>query len=270
MLPPVTPGSGPSYYAGEASMGDDQRRWRRPRLGTLEAVRAFWEAEACGERYTGSEAVDYAALDATRYRLEPQVPPFARFEQPFSGFGLEIGTGMGSDFSRNLARGGRWVGLDLTSRSLDHVRARCGRDVPLLRSDAQSLPLRTDTFDLVYSWGVMLHCPHPGWAINEAHRVLKPGGEALVMLYHSPSWVSLAAWLRWGWFRGLSPRQSVSYIESPGTQAFSARGAARLFSRFREVSVQPVQTSWDTRWWGPIGRVGGDTMGWFLLCRASK
>ena len=251
-------------------MDDGQRRWRRPRLGTLDSVREFWEAEACGERYTDAQAVDYAAVDATRYRLEPQIEAFARFDQPFAGLGLEIGTGMGSDFARNVARGGRWVGLDLTARSLEHVRARIGPGAPLLRSDAQSLPIGADTFDLVYSWGVMLHCPDPGRAINEAHRVLKQGGEALVMLYHSPSWVALAAWLRWGWHRGLTPSQAVTYMESPGTHAFSARAATRLFSRFRQVSVAPVRTSWDTRWWGPIGRIGGDAMGWFLLCRATK
>jgi len=254
------------------SMEDTQRRWRRPRVGTLDAVRKFWEAEACGERYTALEGdeVDYAALDETRYRLEPQIPAFARFGEPFSGFGLEIGAGMGSDFARNVARGGRWVALDLTSRSLDHVRARMGGQALLLRSDAQRLPVRDDLFDLVYSWGVVLHCPQPAAAIDEAYRVLKPGGEALVMLYHSPSWVALAAWLGGGWSRALSPRQSVSYIESPGTHAFSVRAATRLFSRFRTVSVRPVKTSWDTRWWGPVGRLGGDAMGWFLLCQATK
>ena len=264
-----------------------QRRWRRPRRGTLEAVRQFWEAEACGERYTNpaldaapgtgngvgdgaAGAIDYTALDTTRYRLEPQVRTFARFDEPFGGVGLEIGVGMGSDFVRNVARGGRWIGLDLTARSLDHVRARMGRPAPLLNADAQRLPVRDGAFDLVYAWGVMLHCPEPQAAIGEAYRVLKPGGEALVMLYHSPSWVALAAWLRWGWHRGLSPRQSVSYMESPGTQAFSVRAATRMFGPFRAVSVQPVRTSWDTRWWGPIGRIGGDAMGWFLLCRATK
>lgn len=252
-------------------MKNDQRPWGRPRLGTLASVREFWEAEACGERYRdAADAADYAGVDAARYRLEPQIPPFARFDEPFTGLGLEIGTGMGADFARNVARGGRWVGLDLTSRSLDHVRTRMGRQAPLLNADAHSLPLRSDAFDLVYSWGVMLHCPHPGQAINEAHRVLKPGGEALVMLYHSRSWVALAAWLRWGWRRGLTPTKAVTYMESPGTHAFSVSAAARLFSRFRSVSVQPVHTSWDTRWWGPIGRLGGNAMGWFLLCRATK
>lgn len=241
----------------------------RERHGNLNSVRDFWEAESCGERY-GLTADDYARIDQKRYDLEPQIPGFARFGTPFSGLALEVGLGTGADFQRNVARGGTWCGLDLTERSLQHVRTRVGNDVPLLNGDAQRLPFSDCSFDLLYSWGVLLCCQNMDEAISEVYRVLKPNGTALIMLYHSRSWVALAAWLRWGWYRGISPRGSVTYMESPGTKAFPQAEATRLFSQFSHRSVRSVHTSWDTRWFGPIGRLGGDKMGWFLLCEAIK
>lgn len=90
------------------------------------------------------------------------------------------------------------------------------------------------------------------------------------MLYHSRSWVAAAAWLRWGWWRGLSPKAAVSYMESPGCQAFSIADTERLLGEFAEVEVRAVHTSWDERWFGPLGKIGGDRLGWFLLCNARK
>lgn len=242
---------------------------RGVRSGTAASVRAFWEREACGERYGGID-VNYAQIDRIRYHLEPQIPGFAQFHTPFEGRALEIGLGTGADHCRNVQRGGEWYGIDLTARSLTHVRKRIGAASRLVNGDAEQLPFADGVFDLIYSWGVLLCCPHIERSIAEVHRVLRPGGRALLMLYHARSWVALAAWLRWGWFRGLSPAGAVSYMESPGTQAFTVNQAARLLGGFSVKSVRSVHTSWDTRWLGPLGRVGGDRMGWFLLCEAVK
>jgi len=240
----------------------------RGRWGTTESVRDFWEAESCGERYGDGQR--YEEIDRVRYELEPQIPAFATFGDEFSGLALEIGLGTGSDYERNQARGGAWIGVDLTGRALDHVRRRVGHSGRLVQADAQALPFRDGTFDFLYSWGVLLCCPKISAAIDEVWRVLKPGGEVRLMLYHSRSWVAMAAWLRWGWWRGLSPKVAVTYMESPGTQAFTVREAYQLLARFSEVSVRSSHTTWDERWLGPIGKLGGDHMGWFLLCTGRR
>jgi ubiquinone/menaquinone biosynthesis C-methylase UbiE len=63
-----------------------------------------------------------------------------------------------------------------------------GLGAELRVADAESLPFGDASFDLVYSHGVLHHTPDIGRAINEVHRVLKPGGTALVMLYHKNSY----------------------------------------------------------------------------------
>jgi hypothetical protein len=59
-------------------------------------------------------------------------------------------------------------------------------------------------------------------------------------------------------------------MESPGTQAFSIKEALALFHPFAAATIRPVHTSWDTKWFGPVGKLGGNNMGWFLLCDAVK
>ena len=242
----------------------------RVRRGTTQTVREFWEGESCGERYSPNGSMSYSDIDSARYALEPMIPEFAGFERDFDGRGLEIGLGTGADHIRLRGRGGTWAGVDLTFRSLQHVTARLGSSSGLAQGDAERLPFRDRSFDLVYSWGVILCCPSIEAAVAEIHRVLKPGGTVLLMLYHSPSWVAFAAWFRWGWWRGIGLKNAVTFMESPGTQAFSLREGERLFKDFSDIQVTTHRTSWDKRWMGPLARLGGDSLGWFMLCRAQK
>src|SRR5207245_4997879 len=54
--------------------------------------------------------------------------------------------------------------------------------------DAENLDFNDNSFDLVYSHGVLHHTPDTARAVREIHRVLRPGGRAVVMLYHRNSY----------------------------------------------------------------------------------
>jgi ubiquinone/menaquinone biosynthesis C-methylase UbiE len=76
-----------------------------------------------------------------------------------------------------------------------------GQTGDLRVADAEALPFADGSFDLVYSHGVLHHTPDTQRAINEVHRVLKPGGVAMVMLYHKSSynyWVNIMTLRRIG------------------------------------------------------------------------
>jgi SAM-dependent methyltransferase len=159
--------------------------------------------------------------------------------------------------------------------------------------DAENLPFASNSFDLVYSWGVLHHTPDTEGAIAEVRRVLKPGGQARVMLYHLRSWVAFQAWLRYGLLSGrpwASARSIIArHVESPGTKAYSVAEARRLFAAFSDVSVHPRLTAYDLlehtlrsshlgRFSGALQRsypralirALGDRFGWNLLIQASK
>lgn len=212
------------------------------------AVHDFWNHESCGEVYARGSSVreQLAAQAATRYELEPYLAPFARFADGRGARVLEIGVGMGADHLRFAEeRPAQLVGLDLTARALLHTRNRLtmeGHPARLLQADAERLPFTDNSFDLVFSWGVLHHTDDVARTIVEMHRVLAPGGRARVMLYHRDSWTVDMLWLRYAAASGrpwLSRRAIVSArLESPGTQAFTRAEVRQLFAPFRDVTVR--------------------------------
>lgn len=234
-----------------------------------EQVAAFWNAEACGERY-GSEQ------ERLRYALEPEIIPFAGFSAASGRRLLEVGVGMGADFVRFVRAGATATGVDLTERSVALTRdalEREGLQADVTVADAENLPFGDGAFDIVYSWGVLHHSPSPSRAIEECLRVLAPGGELRIMLYHRRSWVALAAWFRFCALRGrpfASLTEGVANIESPGTKAFTAQEIRVLLPQLTDLKVEPRLTHWDRKWAPGISRILGNRFGWFLLINGRK
>jgi SAM-dependent methyltransferase len=217
-------------------------------------VREFWNAASCGEELflPSLDAEGYRAEAETRYDLEPYILPFAGFEDARGKRVLEIGVGLGSDHQRFAEAGAELSGIDLTDRAIDHTRRRLtlfGLTSALAVGDAENLTFADDTFDIVYSWGVLHHSPDTPRAIREVHRVLRPGGEARIMIYYKWSIIGLMLWLRYGILRG-RPWMSLEtvydrYLESPGTKAYSYAEARKLFAQFSKVEIDTVLTHGD-------------------------
>jgi len=159
----------------------------------VESVRDFWNTEACGTHFI-REFVDdrdfFSKYRAFRYRTEWHIPAFAAFADAKGQQVLEIGCGNGADGAMFAQYGARYTGVDLTAEAIDKTRrhfAAEGLEGTFRQENCEALSFNTDSFDLVYSFGVLHHTPSPQQAINEVHRVLKPGGTARVMLYHQHS-----------------------------------------------------------------------------------
>jgi SAM-dependent methyltransferase len=209
-------------------------------------VKDFWNNAACGEDLylSGIDCAAYAQQACKRYALEPFIEHFARFEDSRDWDVLEIGVGLGADHQRFAEAGARLTGIDLTDRAVEHTRRRLalfGLKSDLRVADAESLPCADESFDLVYSWGVLHHTPYTARAIAEIWRVLRLGGVCKVMIYHRYSLVGFMLWLRYALLVG-RPFTSLDtiyakYLESPGTKAFSEAEARGMFAKFRDVSI---------------------------------
>jgi ubiquinone/menaquinone biosynthesis C-methylase UbiE len=144
-------------------------------------VHDFWNEASCGEKLYLS-AVDRAGYEGQaeeRYRLEPYIVDFAGFSEMRGRHVLEIGVGLGADHQRYAEAGAVLYGIDLTERAVEHTRRRLtsfGLSSELMVGDAEALPFPDESFDLVYSWGVLHHTPNTPKAVTEVHRVLKRGG----------------------------------------------------------------------------------------------
>lgn len=219
-----------------------------------EAVAEFWNRASCGEELylKGDEREHYLSQARARYRLEPYIAGFADFAGQRGKNVLEIGVGLGADHQEFAMAGALLHGCDLTPRAVEHTRRRLqlfGLQSELRQADAEDLPYANDSFDLVYSWGVLHHSPRTSNAIAEVHRVLKPGGQARVMVYHKYSFVGYMLWVRYALLRGKWTRSLKSvyaeHLESPGTKAYSVDQARRLFSQFQRISIETVLTHGD-------------------------
>jgi ubiquinone/menaquinone biosynthesis C-methylase UbiE len=156
-------------------------------------VRAFWQSAPCDSWFTAEPcgtAAFYRTLDEHRYQVHPGLQSAVDFAATRGLRVLEIGCGCGSEAERFARAGAHYTALDLTSAALGITRRRfelAKLEGRFLQGDAENLPFRDASFDVVYSHGVLHHTPDTPRTIREIYRVLAPGGRAVVMLYYRDS-----------------------------------------------------------------------------------
>ena len=184
-----------------------------------------------------------------RYELYPFIEPFAQFSRWSGKRILEVGCGQGADLARFAMAGADTFGVDLTPKHCEISRqfaTTMGASARITRGSAIELPYESNTFDLVYSFGVLLLVQDLDRAVAEIHRVLKPGGTVLVMFYNRQS---LHYYLKTLYYYGvvcdlerlLGPRRLVDWFTDgfgyPRTYHQTPDSLRRAFGRFEIDSV---------------------------------
>ncbi len=236
-------------------------------------AREQWTQDPCGAVHGEHEFGTREFFDTVeRHRYTeyaawmPQVMGFDKFRDARL---LEVGCGMGTDLLQ-FARGGACcTGIDLTPRSIEITRHRFrlyDADGAFMISDGENLPFRDESFDVVYSNGVLHHTPDTAGAIREVHRVLRPGGTAKVMLYHRNSlnyWGDIVlrrGVLRGDFLRGRSVAEIMSRVvefsdhdAQPLVKVYSRKQARELFNLFKSVTIEVEQlTRAELRFLSPL------------------
>lgn len=159
-----------------------------------ERVRAFWQEHPCGTKFAdapeGSRRF-FELVEQHRYQKEWHIPAAADFQSSSGLRVLEVGCGLGTDGAQFAQAGANYTGVDLTEAAIELARKRFelfGLPGEFRTADAEQLDFPDESFDLVYSHGVLHHTPDVASAVREIHRVLRPGGKAKVMLYHRDSY----------------------------------------------------------------------------------
>jgi ubiquinone/menaquinone biosynthesis C-methylase UbiE len=164
---------------------------------TASKIRDFWTRNVNSENLFGKavtthdrgDADYFIEIEQQRYRSHRHLLPWIRQMQPGRSV-LEIGCGIGLDTYKMAQQGLNVTAVDLTDVAVNTARQRFEREglkARFLTADATALPFPDSSFDYVYSFGVLHHVQDTVGAIAQVHRVLKPGGEALIMLYNRHS-----------------------------------------------------------------------------------
>lgn len=248
-------------------------------------VRTFWDSKPCGAEgipFPGS--IEYfEAITKHRYQLEPFINKYAQFDKWSGKKILEVGCGIGSDLLQFAKAGADVIGIDLSPKSASLAKSQLqayGYQGDVRTADAESLPFPDNLFDLVYSWGVLHHTPNPEKAISEIHRVIKPGGKICIMIYHRHSLVALQLYLLFGplAFKPLRSLKEIiaDHLESLGTKAYTRAEAREMFSKFKDLKIEPILTPYDLRYrrdrhlplW--LGKIIPNRFGWFMIIQGRK
>jgi SAM-dependent methyltransferase len=265
----------------------------QPTTNLKNDVKNYWNAAACGTEFINQPKYSLAyfqAIEAFRYTVEPEIFSFAQFTRFHDKKVLEVGVGAGTDFLQWVRAGAHAHGIDLTEEAVAHVTNRlalynlAAADIRV--GDAEKLPYPNDSFDLVYSWGVIHHAPDTLACLQEIIRVTKPGGVVKVMIYNRRSLFALYRYLQSALFKG-KPFQSIKQVlylhqESPGTKAFTVGEVKKMLAPLPVTVTQlkaPV-TQHDLlyykarpfRWmaYALACLFGWNRVGWFMMIELEK
>jgi len=220
----------------------------------LSKVSEYWNARPCNIRHSpkpvGSREY-FEEVEARKYFVEHHIPRFARFERWQGKKVLEIGCGIGTDTISFARNGAQVTAVDLTEKSLELARQRArvfGLDhrATFLQANAERLSeyVPVQPYDLVYSFGVIHHTPHPDRVLEEIRKYVTPESTVKIMVYNRWSWKVL--WILFVYGKGqfwklnrLIAEYSEAQTGCPVTYSYSRTSGRRWLEQhgFRVTDV---------------------------------
>jgi ubiquinone/menaquinone biosynthesis C-methylase UbiE len=218
----------------------------------IDKIQAYWN-----ERIHDLEMTEHPVgtkeffddLDEYRFDKLHYLPRVVDFSAYRGKTLLEVGCGIGTDLVR-FARGGAIVtGVDLSSTAIDLARRNfelhgvAARELRVANGEA--LPFPDSSFDVVYGHGVVQYTAEAPALIRECHRVLKPGGEAIFMVYNRVSWLNALSKVM---------KVSLEHEDAPVLKKYSIGEFRRLLAPFNHVRIVaerfPVKSRLHKGWKG--------------------
>jgi len=189
----------------------EERAWQ-------EANREWWEQHPM--RYDFSETLQleefskqfFEEIDRRFFADAATMIPFHRlpfdslidFEGLKNRDVLEVGCGNGSHAQLLVQHARSYTGIDLTSYAIKSTTRRLsylGMKGTIKQMDAEAMEFPDGSFDYIWSWGVIHHSANTRKIVEEMHRILRPSGEARIMVYYRNFWNYRVFW---GLFAGIA------------------------------------------------------------------
>jgi ubiquinone/menaquinone biosynthesis C-methylase UbiE len=203
----------------------------------IQAIERYWNERIhdleMTEHPVGSREF-FDDLDDYRFDKLHYLPQLVDFAGYRGRTLLEVGCGIGTDLVR-FARGGAIVtGVDLSRTAIELARKNFDLHGVQARSldiaNGEALPFADESFDVVYGHGVLQYTADPIRMIAECHRVLKPGGEGIFMVYNRVSWLNALSKVM---------QVQLEHEDAPVLRKLSIAEFRQLLSPFQQVRIVP-------------------------------
>lgn len=175
----------------------------------------------------------FEELDSYRFDKLNYLPRLVDFTSYQGLHVLEVGCGVGIDLVY-FARGDATVtGIDLSQTAINLAQKNFSHNGLLGQfcvMNGETLAFEDNQFDVVYAHGVLQYTQDPQKMVDEIYRVLRPSGEAILMVYNRYSWLNLMSR-----FSGLG----LEHEDAPAFHLFSINEFKQLLASFEEVRLLP-------------------------------
>ncbi len=213
----------------------------------------YWNKASCGTEFIKREKFTkeyFEEIEQFRSTIEPEIFSFAQFTRFHGKKILEVGVGAGTDFLQWVRAGTHAHGIDLTHEAIFNVKHRLElynlQADDLQVADAENLPYQDNSFDLVYSWGVIHHSPDTVKCLEEMIRVTKPNGSIKIMIYNRRSLFAFYRYILCALLKG-KPFRTLSHVlfydqESLGTKAYTIKEMKNILRNY-SITVNEIKAS---------------------------
>ena len=185
------------------------------------------------DKQKGTQAFFEKVLTKRSTQELPWLPEVVQFENYTGKKVLEIGCGAGYDAYAFCKAGAQYVGIDLVPENIVLSKAHLalyGFNPLIEELDAENMEFK-DSFDLIYSFGVLHHIPRVERVIEKSYQALKSGGIVCFIVYYKYSIVYLRIILNWLLRRRFlreTLQDALSCVEDVGS---SERPLVRVYSK---------------------------------------
>ena len=183
----------------------------------------------------------FRQLDEYRYEKLNYLPRLVKFTAYKGKSVLEVGCGAGIDLARFARAGAKVTGIDLSNTAIDLASKNFEQSVQnadLRVMNGECMQFADNTFDVVYAHGVLQYTADAVKMIAEIYRVLKPDGEAILMVYNRHSWLNLMRTVT---------NVPLEHEDAPVLKKFSVSELKQLLHAFQNYRIIPERFPVKTR-----------------------